>query len=174
MLAKCRGIRMKKVEMNELYQKNATMVYKYLCGLTQDTGIAEELMQETFFQAIKGIDRFRGDCKVSVWLCQIAKKLWYKELEKRSRHKTVALDNAIPSGENIEDKCLKRMEKIEIFRLMHNLDDVTREVMYLRTAGDLQFSEIAEIMGKTENWARVTYYRGKQKLMKGMEKWTEN
>ena len=56
---------------------------------------------------------------------------------------------------------------VEIFRLMHNLYDVTREVMYLRLAGDLKFSEIADIMGKTENWARVTYYRGKQELMKG-------
>ena len=57
---------------------------------------------------------------------------------------------------------------------MHNLDDITREVMYLRLAGDLQFSEIANIMGKTENQARVTYYRGKQKIVKGMKKWTEN
>ena len=70
--------------------------------------------------------------------------------------------------ENIESKSLDNLEKIEIFRLMHNLDDVTREVMYLRLAGELQFSEIAAILGKTENWARVTYYRGKQKIMKGM------
>lgn len=51
---------------------------------------------------------------------------------------------------------------MEIFRLMHNLDDVTREVVYLRLSGDLKFFEIADIIGKTENWARVTYYRGKQ------------
>ncbi|MDE5781720.1 MAG: RNA polymerase sigma factor [Lachnospiraceae bacterium] len=165
---------MDKAKIDEIYQKNAAMIYKYLCGLTHDTGLAEELTQETFFQAIKGIDNFRGDCKISVWLCQIAKNLWYKELEKRNKHKTVELDDTIPSNENIEYHCLNHLEKIEIFRLMHNLDDVTREVMYLRLAGDLQFSEIASIMGKTENWARVTYYRGKQKLMKGMKEWTEN
>ncbi|MDE7424068.1 MAG: sigma-70 family RNA polymerase sigma factor [Lachnospiraceae bacterium] len=165
---------MEKAKIDEIYQKNAAMIYKYLCGLTQDTGLAEELTQETFFQAIKGIDKFRGDCKISVWLCQIAKNLWYKELEKRNKHKTVELDDTIPSNENVEYHCLNHLEKIEIFRLMHNLDDVAREVMYLRLAGDLQFSEIASIMGKTENWARVTYYRGKQKLMKGMKEWTEN
>lgn len=99
------------------------------------------------------------------------KKIWYKELEKRSRHKTAPLDDTIPSTENIESKSLDNLEKIEIFRLMHNLDDVTREVMYLRLAGELQFSEIAAILGKTENWARVTYYRGKQKIMKGMREW---
>lgn len=165
---------MERSEIDEIYQKNAAMLYKYLCGLTQDAQLAEELTQETFYQAIKGIDKFRGDCKVSVWLCQIAKNLWYKELEKRSKHKIVELDETMPSRENVEYHCLKHLEKIEMFRLMHRLDDVTREVMYLRLAGDLQFSEIAEIMGKTENWARVTYYRGKQKLMKGMKEWTEN
>ena len=165
---------MDKEKIDEIYRENASMIYKFLCGLTQDSGLAEELTQETFFQAIKGIDQFRGDCKISVWLCQIAKNLWYKELSKRSRNKTVELDNTIPSSENIEIHCLKNMEKVEIFRLMHNLDDVTREVMYLRLAGELQFSEIAAILGKTENWARVTYYRGKQKITKGMKEWTEN
>lgn len=165
---------MDKEKINEMYQENATMIYKYLCGLTRDSGLAEELTQETFFQAIKGIDKFRGDCKISVWLCQIAKNLWYKELEKRNRHKTAPLDDTIPSNESIENKSLNNLEKIEIFRLMHNLDDVTREVMYLRLSGDLQFSEIANIMGKTESWARVTYYRGKQKIMKGMREWKEN
>lgn len=165
---------MEKAKIDEIYQKNAAMIYKYLCGLTQDAQLAEDLAQETFFQAIKGIDNFRGDCKISVWLCQIAKNLWYKELEKRSRHKTVELDDTMPSGENVESRCLNRLEGVELFRLMHNLDDRTREVMYLRLTGELQFSEIASIMGETENWARVTYYRGKQKLMKGIEEWRKN
>lgn len=165
---------MERSKIKEIYQKNATMLYRYLCGLTQDAQLAEELTQETFYQAVKGIERFRGECKVSVWLCQIAKNLWYKELKKRKDHKTVALDDGIPSGEDVEHLCLGNMEKVEIFRLMHSLDDTTREVMYLRLAGELRFSEIADILGKTENWARVTYYRGKQRLMKGMKEWTEN
>lgn len=75
---------MDKEKIDEIYRENAAMLYKYLCGLTQDSGLAEELTQETFFQAIKGIDKFRGDCKISVWLCGIAKKIWYKELEKEA------------------------------------------------------------------------------------------
>ncbi len=165
---------MDREKMDEIYRENANAIYKYLCGLTQDSELAEELTQETFFQAIKGIDKFRGDCKISVWLCGIAKNLWRKELEKRSRHKTVPLDDTIPSDESLENKSLNNLEKVEIFKLMHRLDDVTREVMYLRLAGELQFSDIATIMGKTENWARVTYYRGKQRIMKGMKEWKEN
>lgn len=71
---------MDKEKIDQIYRENAQAIYKYLCSLTRDCGLAEELTQETFFQAIKGIDKFRGDCKISVWLCQIAKNLWYKEL----------------------------------------------------------------------------------------------
>ncbi len=59
---------MDKEKLDEIYRENAAMIYKYLCGLTQDSGLAEDLTQETFFQAMKGIDKFRGDCKISVWL----------------------------------------------------------------------------------------------------------
>ncbi len=165
---------MDKEKIDTIYRENAAMIYKYLCGLTQDRELAEELTQETFFQAIKGIDRFRGECKISVWLCGIAKNLWHKELERKKRHKTAPLDDTIPSNESVENKSLNNLEKIEIFRLMHSLDNITREVMYLRLAGELHFSEIANIMGKTENWARVTYYRGKQKIAKGMTEWKKN
>lgn len=165
---------MDKKQIEEIYQKNVTTIYKYLCTLTHDPVLSEDLTQETFYQAIRGIDKFRGDCKVSVWLCQIAKRLWYKELNRKNRYVTEEINDAIPSGENVEQSYLQNAEKVEIFRLMQHLDELTREVMYLRLAGDLQFAEIADIMGKTESWARVTYYRGKQKLMKGREKWKEN
>lgn len=75
---------MDKEKIDEIYRENAQMIYKYLCGLTGDSGLAEELTQETFFQAVKGIEKFRGDCKISVWLCGIAKNLWYKELKKEA------------------------------------------------------------------------------------------
>ncbi len=165
---------MDKKKMDEIYRENAAMIYRYLSGLTQDSGLAEELTQETFFQAVKGIDKFRGDCKISVWLCGIAKNLWYKELEKRKRRKTVNLDDTIPSPESVENQSLSRLKQTEVFRQIHNLDDATREVMYLRLAGELPFSEISAIIGKTENWARVTYYRGKQKIVEGMKEWNEN
>lgn len=161
---------MNKEDIEEMYKKNVTTVYKYVYCLTCDAEISEELTQETFYQAVRGINKFRGECKVSVWLCQIAKNLWYKELEKKKKHSKEMLEETIPSGEDIEKNYISDLGKVEIFKLLHNLDPVTREVMYLRLSGDLSFSEIADIMDKKENWARVTYYRGKQKLMKGREK----
>ena len=80
----------------------------------------------------------------------------------------------ITSFDHIENEYLLSIEKVEIFRMLHQFDEVTREVMYLRLTGELSFAEIGSIMGKTENWARVTFYRGKQKLMKGREEWNKN
>lgn len=161
---------MDKQGMKKVYEENVKAVYKYLFCLTHNADIAEEITQETFYQAVKGIGRFRGECKISVWLCQIAKRLWYKELEKK--HRDVPLEEAyegIQSFEDIENDYLLNLEKVELFRQMHCFEPATREVMYLRLTGELSFAEIGTIMGKTETWARVTFYRGKQKLVKGRE-----
>lgn len=151
-------------------------VYKYLFCLTHNADLSEELTQETFYQAMKGIDSFRGDCKISVWLCQIAKRLWYKELN-RQKHKEVPLEDItdeVTSFGRVENDYLLNVEKVELFRMLHNIDIATREVMYLRLTGELSFGEIGSIMGKSETWARVTFYRGKQKLTKGREEWNKN
>lgn len=127
------------------------------------------MTQETFYQAIKTYKNFRGECKVSVWLCQIAKHLWYKEYAKRNRlsSKTVdELSDIIPAKENIELDFLTKESKVELYKKLQTLDDNTREVMYLRLSGELSFKEIGEILNRNETWARVTFYRGKQKLIK--------
>lgn len=165
---------MDKQKMQKIYEDNVKAVYKYLFCLTHDADISEELTQETFYQATKGIEGFRGECKISVWLCQIAKRLWYKELKRRKEVPLSEMTEEITSFEDIENEYLFNIEKVELFRMLHQFDENTREVMYLRLAGELSFAEIGDILGKTENWARVTFYRGKQKLMKGREEWNKN
>lgn len=159
---------MDKQNLEQIYIENVSAVYKYLFCLTQDTYITEELTQETFYQASKGIHKFRGECKVSVWLCQIGKRLWYKELNRRKRD-FIPIEEIehLQSQDDLEKKYLQNIEKVELFKLLHKLEEKTREVMYLRLTGELSFAEIGEILGKTENWSRVTFYRGKQKLLKG-------
>ena len=92
-----------------------TTVYKFIYCLTHDADIAEDLTQETFFQAIKGIDRFEGKCKISVWLCEIAKKLWYKELSKKKKHTSEELNENIASNEDVEGNYLQNLSKVERF-----------------------------------------------------------
>ena len=153
--------------MNSIYSQHAQTVYKFLLSQTRDPGLAEELTQETFYQAVRSIDRFDGKCKVSVWLCQIAKHLWYQQLRKQKREVPLSeegVDVPLPSA---EEETLDRAGRLELLRQVHSLPEPCREVVYLRAFGDLSFREIGDVLGKTETWARVTFYRGKEKLRSG-------
>lgn len=153
--------------IEEIYKEYSITVYKYLFCLTQNKEISEDLTQETFAVAIKDIKKFRGDCKLSVWLCQIAKHLWYKELKKKSKNQNISLEDVneeIVSNETIEDSLYKKEEKLKLFKDIQKLDEKSREVVYLRMMGNLSYDEIGEILGKTSNWARTTFFRAKQKI----------
>ncbi len=158
-------------DMDAAYREYAVMVYKFLLSLCYEEELAEELTQETFYQAVRSVDRYDGSCKVSTWLCQIAKHLWYREMERRKRKGTSELTADMESLEKpVEEQLLVKEEKMELFRKVHVLDEISKEIVLLRVTGAFPFKEIAELFGKNENWARVTYYRAKQKLLKGGEK----
>lgn len=154
--------------IEEIYRQYFKTVYKYLFCLTQDESIAEELTQETFCNAIKHIGKFKGKCKMSVWLCQIAKHLWYKELKKKKQKKEIFIIEEkiieLQSNENMEENIIEEENKQKVYEKIEKLDEKTKEVIKLRIYGELSFKEISEIIGKTENWCRVTYYRGKEKI----------
>ena len=150
--------------MEEIYQQYAQTVYRYLLSLTRDPDLAEELTQETFFQAIRSIDRFDGSCKLSTWLCAIAKRML---LTWRRKHPAQEeLDEAAGVMTSAETEVLQQQGRMELLRQMHGLPEPGREVMYLRIFGGLSFAEIGQVLGKSENWARVTFYRMKEKLRK--------
>ena len=106
-----------------------------------------------------------GSCKVSVWLCQIAKHLWYQHLRKRKPEEPLPEDG-LP-GPSAEEDVLTRQGHLDLLRQIHALPPSTREVVYLRAFGGLSFREIGDVLGRTETWARVTFYRGKEALRKG-------
>lgn len=166
--------------MEELYRQNAKIVYYFLYKKCHNKQLAEDLTQETFLQAYEAIERFDGSCKVSVWLCQIAKHLLYRYLEKHKHEiplepecENITKDN-MPSTSASEDttwqQAVTHIELIDVLKDMQKLSPSMREVMYLRITGDLSFKEIGEILGRSENWARVNFYRGKEILLKGRMK----
>lgn len=151
--------------IDEIYKKYAKLIKNYIFSITGNIELSEEIMQETFVAAINQINNFRGDCEISVWLCSIAKKILYKETKKNNSKILVPIDELeIADSKNVEIECIINDNKLKLYKALQNLDANTREVMYLRLTGDLTFKEIGKILGKTENWARVTFFRGKQKL----------
>ncbi|MEK5394335.1 RNA polymerase subunit sigma [Paenibacillus sp. VTT E-133280] len=152
----------------ELYREYSTQVYKFVFSFCHNHLLAEEITQETFYRAVKSIHKYDGTCKVYVWLCQIAKHVWYQELDKQHKRKSYELDDPpVSSANSTESQFILAQDKMELFKQLHLLDPNTKEVLYLRLTGEFSFREIGEILGRDETWARVTFYRGKQKLMKG-------
>ena len=150
--------------IEEIYKEHSNTVYKYLFCLTGNEDLSEELTQETFAIAVKEIKKFKGNCKVSVWLCQIAKHLWYKKKKKKKRNISIEEISDIQDSENLENLIINKEEKLKLFKDIQKLDEKSKELIYLRMVGNLDFTEIGEILGKTANWARVNFYRAKQKI----------
>ena len=151
-----------------VYREHSKSVYRFLYAKTGDASLAEELTQETFYQAVKAIDRFDGSSKISTFLIGIAKNVWMNEYRRRQKAPVPLPETepiAVPSAEH---DVLSKMGREEILRIMHHIPDPGREVLYLRLLGSLSFAEIGSILGQTENWSRVTYYRAKQQLIKEM------
>ncbi|WP_461207812.1 RNA polymerase sigma factor [Clostridium sp. DL1XJH146] len=156
--------------IDEIYREQSQTVYRFLYSYTHDADLSEELTQETFYRAMKSINKYNGKCKISVWLCQIAKHILYQEWNKKNKNKTIAIDdNFEASTYSTEELIISHENKKDIYKMIQALNNTTREVMYLRLTGDLSFKEIGEILGKTENWARVTFYRGKSKIIRRIE-----
>ena len=153
-------------DIEEIYKEYFEIVNKYLFCLTHNSDISEELTQETFYKAVRKIDTYKGECKISVWLCQIAKNLWYDECRKNKKmiHTEEDYLHNLQPLDTIEEQIISNDEKVSLYKKMQVLDEKTREVMYLRITGELSFKEIGIILNKTENWARITFYRGKNRL----------
>ena len=160
------------MNIEELYRTYFDIVYRYIRSISQDGSLAEEVTQETFFKALKKADQFRGDCDVRVWLCQIAKNTLYDHLKKQKKQLLgdERLEEAESAdGELLEEKLAQRSQAMEIHKVLHRLSEPYKEVFSLRTFGELTFREIGMLFGKSENWARVIYYRARVKIREELE-----
>lgn len=157
-------------EFEQVFRTYSPVVYRFLLSLCGDEDLAQELTSETFYQAYLHIGKFRGDCKPETWLCQIAKHALYKEHKRRKRSLSQEPPEEVIAEEHFFEALYSREQALQLHRHLHALPDPYREVFMLRVFGELSFREIADICGKTESWAKVTFYRAKNKLL---EKWED-
>lgn len=155
-------------EFERVYSEYYDTVFQYILSLCKDELWAEEITQEAFFKALKNIGRFRGECKLSVWLCQIAKNTFFTEVGRRKRQADCPLE-ILPATEGAEYEMLDRVSARELHEQLHKLREPYKEVFWMRTFGELSFAEIGSLWGKTESWARVTYHRARLKIREGSE-----
>ena len=147
-------------DFDQIYADYYSEVYKFVLSLCQNHSLAEEITQESFFKALKSIDSFNGNCKISTWLCKIARNTLFSYTKKRNRQVDYPLD-IILSDENIEEQFADKETAYAIHKVLHKLNEPYKEVFWLRIFGELSFAQIGALFEKTESCARVTYYRAK-------------
>ena len=159
-------------DFEQLYSTYFDDVYRYILRLSNNEHIAEEITSDTFFKAMSAIDSFRGDCDVRVWLCQIAKNCYYSHIKKAkniAQADELELEETPDQTPNAADEYIRREDVARIQKLLHDIGEPYKEVFMWRTYADLSFKQIAQIFGKSENWACVTYHRARKKIMEGLE-----
>ena len=155
----------------DVYQIYGKRVYLYLLSLTRNSDEAEELLAETFYRAFLHMDSFEGRSSMYTWLCQIGKNAWLKEckykkrFDERELEEITFLDNAVSP----ELQIIKKEEHKKMIKEVFVLKEPYRQVFMLHIFGEMKLKEIAELYAKTEEWARVTYYRAKNKIAKAMQ-----
>ena len=153
-------------DFEEIYRAYFADVYRYILALSRDAQTAEEVTQETFVRALTAIDGFRGECQIRVWLCQIARNQYLSLCRERRKF---AEEPGETGDRGIEEGFADRETARQLHVLLHALPEPYKEVFSLRTFGELPFAQIGELFGKTESWARVTYFGARQKLKEALE-----
>lgn len=155
-------------QFEAIYEKYYRKVYLFLLKLTGDHWLAEELTQEALYRAFLHIDRFEKRSSLYTWLCQIAKNCWLMELRKQKPVYDAEGTAKIDSGINLEEEVVERQMREAMRREITNLPEPYASVCMLRIYAELSYAEIAAEEGKSESWAKVTFFRGKAMLIERM------
>ena len=160
------------MEFEQIYSTYFKSVYLYVMQVSGNEHIAEEITSETFFKAINSIDSFRGDCDMRVWLCQIAKNTYFSYLKKNKKVLSIDesdLQNVADPDAGIDVQIGEQEEARLIRKILHDMSDPYKEVFMWRVFGELSVKEIADLYGKTDNWACVTYHRARKMRQSRLE-----
>lgn len=161
------------LQFEDVYKLYYRDVYYFLLSLSGNPQTAEELTQETFYRALQNIHRFKGNCHLKTWLCQIVKNTYLSWIKKQKHlsNGEIQEERIMDAGAEVhaernvpEAMYIRKEETLSIYKILHILDEPYKEVFTLRTLGDLSYREIGEIFEHGEGWARVTYHRAKLKL----------
>lgn len=157
-------------DFEAIYVQHFDGIYKYVFSLCRNETMAEEITQETFYRAMEHIDKFEGKCKLYVWLCQIAKNTFLTYAKKQKRHVSETdIDLSKQIEPSFENEILDKETVRKLHKLLHELSDPYKEVFSLRVFGELPFSQIGELFGKSDSWARLIFYRAKKELRRNLD-----
>ena len=159
-------------DFETIYRTYFTDVELYLRAICRDQHLAEELTEQVFFQALRNLDKFRGDSDIRTWLCAMGKNCYLTHLRKTKQVAPLEELQIPDPKQNLEETIADKEQAMAIHRVLHALPEPYKEVFSLRVFGQLSFEDIGGLFGRTANWACVTYHRARRKIQEQMEEFT--
>ena len=156
------------LDFEMVFRENNQFIFRFLMKLCGDVSLAEELTQETFFRAYMNLSALRNEEKVAAWLCQIAKNTYFAWFNEQKRKQPISQPAPADSTPDIAELFEEKELAGRAFSVLHALEEPYKEVFMLSVFGGLSLKDISAMFGKSESWARVTYYRAKQRIMEGL------
>lgn len=156
-------------EFESIYRTYFRDVELYLRAICRDENLAEELTEQVFFQALKALPKFRGECDIRTWLCSTGRNCYLTHLRKTKPSENIDELQIPDPRQSAEERIQDRQQAMQIHKILHDMPEPYKEVFSLRVFGQLSFEDIGGLFDRTANWACVTYHRARQKIQKEME-----
>jgi RNA polymerase sigma-70 factor (ECF subfamily) len=165
-----------------LVTRHRKAIYNFILRFVRDPAQAEDVLQETFLRVVKGADAYEKQAKFTTWLYTIARNLCVDASRRGKHRKAASLDapigddegaaliDLVAGGEPTADKqAISRELGVRLKRAIESLPDEQREIFLLREVSDLQFNEIAQIVGCPENTVKSRMRYALEKLREALE-----
>ena len=158
------------MNLEALYTACFPKLYRFALSLTRIPSEADEIVQETFLRAIQHAHKLPDDANLDAWLFRIARNVHISRLRKNKHNIGSEPLATAASGEDIEGRLADQDQARHILAALHTLEEPYKEVFTLRALGEVPYSQISALFGKTESWARGVYYRARLQLAERMSK----
>lgn len=156
------------MDFEQLYKAYYMQLYSYVMTLARNPEKSEEITQKAFFKAMLSFKKFRGESSCFTWLCAIAKNI-FLDMQRAEKRRSDKEPPDTDSGTDIQAEIEDKDTALRIHKILHTMEEPYKEVFQLRVFGELSFRDIADLFGKSESWARVTYHRAKVRIREKLE-----
>ncbi|WP_291574746.1 RNA polymerase sigma factor [Clostridium sp. UBA4548] len=156
--------------INEMFEKKMNLIYKYLIKLGCSEANAEDIVQDTFYKALKYIDGIQTE-KLSSWLFKVAINKYYDLCRKNNRHIQLSLHEdifkeSLREDKLVEDFILDLEKKEEILKCLSSISEVQKNLLVFKYDMGLSYKEIAEILDINENTVKTYLFRAREQFKK--------
>ncbi|MEI7603859.1 MAG: RNA polymerase sigma factor [bacterium] len=143
----------------QIYRDNYEKISRYCFYQVKNKSDTEDLVSDTFARAYQYLGRFQGEM-YSAWLYQIARNLINDRYRRTNRYVDgEKILEYIGSDTDIEENVIKNDEYKQVIEILELLKKEYREVLILKYVNEMEYPEIAQILGKTENATRLLVFK---------------